>query len=631
LRAISVLAVMAFHHYFIFGSERGWMPGGFMGVEVFFVVSGYLITSLLLAERRDKGGVSFKNFWVRRARRLLPALWLLLAAVCAYSLLFLPNSIDILKGDVFAALVYVSNWWQIVSHRSYGDVLQPELLKHLWSLAIEEQFYLFWPVILIFGLKRLGRQTMILGMLATAAVSTILLAAISLTSLTFAYYSTFTRLSGLLLGGVMAFYYATYKIRRIPGRGARLALDIAGAAGLLFLIWSFTTYTFPATDSGPVDRSVFFGGFLFVDFATLLVIAAAVHPASDVGRILGWRPLQWIGLRSYGLYLWHYPIFCVTRPRVDFTHFGHLHGWPVLVIRLGLTFGAAELSYKFIETPIRHGAIGRYRERLKESHGSIHRRLLSRGIVTIGALSLIVVVLFAGLASADPKKEFTGPANGGSADSSALSALLNNASSTTTTTTVPPTPTTTGKNGVTTPTTKPTVAPPTTAKPGPTGSLVSLGIGDSVMLGARGALKRTIPSMVVDAKVSRQFGEAIAVLNTYRSQHLLPPTIVMHLGTNGRITPSLFAQAMNTIGPGHQVYFLTPRVPRSWEAEDYQTIQQGVQKFKAAHMLDWHAFSTCHDDWFVNDGFHLRDEGQRQYANFVLAGIQGKPIKRTCK
>jgi peptidoglycan/LPS O-acetylase OafA/YrhL len=635
LRAISVLAVMAFHHYFVFGTTQGWMPGGFLGVEVFFVVSGYLITSLLLAERREHGKVSFKNFWMRRARRLLPALWVLIAAVVAYSLLFLPNTADVLKGDVIAAIFYVSNWWQIAADRSYFDVVQPELLKHLWSLAIEEQFYLFWPLVLILGLRKIGRQTMIVCMAVTVAVSTILLAVISLYSITFAYYATFTRLSGLLIGGLMAFYFAPYRIRGLPGHGARIALDLAGFAGLLFLIASFGGfnwltgfhgYTFPVSDAGSSDRSVFFGGFLLVDLATVLVIAAAVHPAADIGRILGWRPLRWIGLRSYGLYLWHYPIYCVTRPRVDFRSLGHLHGWPVFVLRIGLTFILAELSYRFIETPIRSGAISRYRERLRTEHGERKRRLLRRGIVLVSALSLLAVVLFAGLASATPgKDQIAGSENGAAIDPSALAAL---GGSTTTTTgdpsvsTTPSTATTVnsadGRKPTTT-TTKPKVLP-----------AHILAIGDSVMEGARIALINTIPGIAVDAIKSRQFGEAPGIINQYKAQGVLPSTLVIHLGTNGRATDGMIDAIMTEAGPRTQVYFLTARVPRLWETEVNDTLHEGATRWKNMHVLEWRDYSGCHDDWFVNDGFHLRTNGQAGYANLVLNGLKGIYL-HTCK
>jgi peptidoglycan/LPS O-acetylase OafA/YrhL len=624
LRAISVLAVIVFHHYFVFGAERGWLPGGFLGVEVFFVVSGYLITSLLLAERRETGKVSLQNFWLRRARRLLPAVLVLLAVVVAYALAFLPDSVATLRGDTLAALTYTSNWWQIVANRSYAVTAgRPELLKHLWSLAIEEQFYLFWPPLLVLGLRKLGRSRMLVVMFVTAIASTVALGATSFASINFAYYATFTRLSGLLLGGLMAFFFAPYRIRGLAGHGVRIALDMAGAAGLVILLISFRVFTFPALNTGNVDRSVFLGGFLLVDVATLFVIAAAVHPASDVGRLIGCRPLRWIGLRSYSLYLWHYPIFCITRPRVDFQHFFHLRGWPVLLLRLVLTFAAAELSYRFVETPIRAGALGRYRARLVAAHGKRKRLLARRGILVATSLIVVTAALGMGLANAQPQADKFGPAQRGEQPSAdALAALRRAAASTTTT----PDATSTTVKGAT-PGSQSKGTTPTTRPPGPPPAV--LAIGDSVMRGSLAALVNTIPGIVVDAVTSRQFGEAVGLIGFYNVAGLLPNVIVVHLGTNGRATDGALDQMLQLAGPKRFVFFLTARVPRVWEGEVNDTLHRAMTRFANVKVLEWRDYSGCHDDWFT-DGFHLTDAGQKAYASFILSGIEGHPLV-TCK
>jgi peptidoglycan/LPS O-acetylase OafA/YrhL len=642
LRGISVLAVVVFHHYLVGGHEPGWAPGGFLGVEVFFCVSGYLITSLLLSERRDTGRVSLRGFYLRRARRLLPALYVLLAVVVAYSLLFLPDAIGALRSDVIAALTYTSNWWQIIAGRSYFvEAGRPELLKHLWSLAIEEQYYLAWPFLLMFGLRKLGRQRMLVTIVCVAVASTIALGIFAHGSIDFAYYATFTRLSGLLLGSAFAFSFAPYRIRGVPGRGARLALDAVGVFGLLVLLAAFgmlhrfgiSGFSFPTSIHD--NLAVFHGGFLLVDIATIMVIAAAVHPASDVGRSLGWRPLQWIGLRSYSLYLWHYPIFCVTRPGLDIHRLGiwfisiEYAGWPVFVFRLLLSFGAAELSFRFIETPIRRGAIGRYREVVRDSVGARRNRLIRRGAVIGSSLTLLLFLLGTGLATAQaqapaiPGVNEADSQNGSKIDQSALRRLQETSTTTTTArgspTTRPRTQTTTKGSKPTTPTTKPITVPAHV-----------LGIGDSVMRGASSSLQSTIPGMAIDAAVSRQFAQAIDVVRTYESYGALPSTVVIHLGTNGRITNDTFDQIMRTIGPGHNVYFLTARVPRLWESEVNNTLHQGATRWPNAHILEWRDFAGCHDDWFVNDGFHLRTPGQHAYAEFVRQGLLGK-APTTCK
>ncbi len=474
--------------------------------------------------------------------------------------------------------------------------------------------------------------------------STLLLALLAHGSVNDAYYATYTRLSGLLLGSAFAFSFAPYRIRGLPGRGVRAALDLAGALGLFVLLASFGVlhyfglggFSFPTSRTD--NLAVFHGGFLLVDFATLLVIAAAVHPASDVGKALGCKPLQWIGLRSYSLYLWHYPIFCITRPGLDIHRLGiwflsiRFAGWPVFVFRLVLSFAAAELSFRFVETPIRRGAIGRYREVVRDAVGQHRRRLVRRGAVIVGALGLTAVMLGTGLATAQaqapsvPGVDAGGSSNGALANQSALDKLR-------------PTTTTIGTSRTTrsTPSSKPntsvtgraTTSTSTTIKKGTLPPRV-LGIGDSVMEGAQTSLESAIPGMAVDAVKSRQFAQAILVVDQYKAAGALPPVIVIHLGTNGRITDSLFDQMMQAIGPGHTVYFLTARVPRLWEAEVNVTLNAGVARWHNARLLQWRDFAGCHDDWFVADGFHLRTPGQHAYAGFVRAGLLGRaPTKCT--
>jgi peptidoglycan/LPS O-acetylase OafA/YrhL len=615
LRAVSVLAVLAFHHYFIGGHEQGFAPGGFLGVEVFFVVSGYLITALLLAERRRTGGVSLTRFWIRRARRLLPALFLLLAVVILYAVVFLPDSINTLKSNTLAALSYTSNWWLIISHQSYAaEAGRPGLLKHLWSLAIEEQFYLLWPPLLVFGLNKLGRRRMLTTMFGVAIASTVVMAILVSGSINSAYYGTETRLSGLLLGSMMAFFFAPYQIRGKPGRGARVALDLAGVAGLAVLIWSFRTFTFPQLATS--DTSVFRGGFLLVDVATLFVIAAVVHPRSDVGPLLGWQPLRWIGLRSYGLYLWHYPIFCITRPELDVPI---TNTWLLLAFRLGLSFGAAELSFRFVETPIRNGAIGRYWEQLHTERGVNRRRVERRGVFIAGCVAGVVIIVGTTLASAQGEQPKIPGINqrapvgdkGNKADQAIIDRLRKQ--STTTTTTIHRA---TGPSG-STPTSKPTT--PTTVN-----RLADevLAIGDSVMLGARQSLESEIPNMYVDAKVSRQFWDATVVLAFYKQNKLLPPRIVVHMGTNGKFSEAQFDDLMRTVG-NRQVFFVNAREPRPWETDVNNVLDASVKRYpKNAHLLNWHDFGGSHADWFTADGIHLTDAGAINYATFIHSHLQ---------
>jgi len=442
-------------------------------------------------------------------------------------------------------------------------------------------------------------------MLAVALASSVLMAYLASGSINAAYYSTPARLSGLLLGSMMAFSFAPYQIRRAPGRGARFALDLAGVVGLAVLIWSFHTFTFPALPTS--DASVFYGGFLLVDVATLLVIAAVVHPRSDVGPLLGCPPLRWIGLRSYGLYLWHYPIFCVTRPGLDVP----LHGWPLLTLRLVLSFGAADLSYRYVEAPIRAGAIGRYLARLRTERGVVRRRVERRGILTVIGLAAVAIILGGSLAAAQGEQPnipgfnpgARGAERGNKADTKTIERLRSQITTTTTTRATGATGTSTTKHPGT-PTTKNALADEV------------LALGDSVMLGAQQSLERDIPGMYVDAKVSRQFWDATVVLEEYKKAGLLPPTIVIHMGTNGAFNDAQFDQLMATIGT-RKVFFVNAREPRTWEKEVNDRLAADVPKYKNAVLLDWHAWGGSHLDWFTSDGIHLTGAGAMGYAEFI--------------
>jgi len=347
LRAFAVLSVIAFH------GEVPQCAGGFLGVEVFFVVSGYLITSLLLDEQRANGSISLPRFWLRRARRLLPALFALLLAALVLSLTVAPDSLAGTRSDSAAALLYVSNWWQVIHHHSYFmDVDRPPLLLHLWSLAVEEQFYLIWPLaVALFG-RAAGRWVPRFALLGGAA-SALWMAWLYDPSQdpTRVYVGSDTRLSGLLLGAALAVAVPAFAAPLPLGRSARAVRETLGTAGLV-------TLGFLVSHATSHDPFLYRGGLVLVDLASAALIAALVANTS-LSQVFGMRAWAWLGRRSYGLYLWHWPIFAVTRPEFDST----LNGAPLLGLRLALTFVCSELCYRFVEQPIRAGALARLRAR----------------------------------------------------------------------------------------------------------------------------------------------------------------------------------------------------------------------------------------------------------------------------
>jgi len=368
IRAVSVLAVIAFH------AELPAMSGGFLGVEVFFVVSGYLITALLLLEQRDTRAVSLTRFWLRRARRLLPAVFALLVAVQLAAICYAPDALVRTRADSVAALFYVSNWWQLVHHHSYFMAVErPPLLLHLWSLAVEEQFYLFWPLAIVLLGRRASRWLAPIS-LALALASALWMAWLFDPSAdpTRAYIGTDSRLSGLLLGSTLAAITRPSLVQaELSSTWSRWSREALGAAALGALAWVFARCT-------GHDSFTYRGGLVCVDIASCALIVSVVA-RTRISACLAIRPLVWLGRRSYGLYLWHWPIFALTRPEQDLS----LSGARLLVLRLALTGLASELCYRYLELPVRAGALSGLLARARQ-----RGLLLGAGTVLVAACSI---------------------------------------------------------------------------------------------------------------------------------------------------------------------------------------------------------------------------------------------------
>ena len=344
LRALAVIAVLLYH------ADLG-ASGGYLGVETFFVLSGFLITALLRAEWEQQGRVNLADFWLRRARRLLPALFVVLGGVLLLAAVLLPGDFASLRTDALAALAYVMNWRLVLSQQSYFDAgLRPSLLQHLWSLAVEEQFYLLWPLLFVLGMRWLGRRGLLVLTLMGVMASTLAMALLFDPGAdpSRLYYGTDTRAAGMLLGAALALAWSP--ARAVAGGQRGRALDAAGALALGGLLLAYLGFS----EAHPF---LYRGGFLALAIVTALLIVAATHPAARLlPRVLGVAPLRWVGQRSYGMYLWHWPVFMLTRPGLDVP----IDGVPLLALRFGLVLLLTELSYRYIEQPMRRGALGRW-------------------------------------------------------------------------------------------------------------------------------------------------------------------------------------------------------------------------------------------------------------------------------
>ena len=642
MRALAVVAVMIYH------ANNAWLPGGFLGVEVFFVISGYLITLLLISEHERTGRVSLGNFYVRRARRLLPALFTLLILLTVYTVLFRRDALGELRGDVIAGLLYVTNWYQIWVGQGYTAAGDFAPLRHLWSLAVEEQFYLLWPLAMI-GLLRLGRRRLpemglrlfgvslaITGVMAllyypgpiqTCAITPdayweVVGRCISKTDAL--YLATPTRLGGLMLGAGFAMLWRPVAIMRGPMREHSREVDVIAVCGLIGL-GALCWYLHVVTSSGRADPWLFRGGLFLTGVATLAVMAAVTHHGAITGRVLSIPLLLWIGTRSYGLYLYHWPIYQIMR-RVA----GNALTVAQFAGALAITAVITELSFRVIETPIRRGTLRRWWRRLQASSDPAPRRV----IAGIGA-SVVAVSLFAGVnlataelkpneieASIEEGREATGdpfatapptaPPSGGSAPV-APTEVPGNAPDSTPDATTPTTPTT---------------APPTTIDPDDPCArrrIRRYAIGDSVMLGAAPELKAA--GFCVDAIESRSFDDGVERLARLRADGRLGRAVVVNVGLNSSLDSEDLEQMMVELTDVPQVVVLTMHVDLTvqpnlgFTIEDNDLVRALEAEYPNVTVVDWATLGNTCANCFYPDGYHLRPEGQVAYTKAITDAL----------
>ena len=584
IRAIAVMAVIAYHLNF------GWAAGGLLGVQVFFVLSGYLITDLLVAEYRRHAGIDLPQFWLRRARRLLPALFVMLFVTVGWATLFDRVQLSSLRSDLVPSIFYVSNWWFIFHHVSYfAKFGPPSPLGHLWSLAIEEQFYLVWPFVVLAGLHFFRRRGTLIALTLVAAAASALEMALLFSpdgDPTRVYDGTDTRAFGLLIGAALAFGLPRNRTFVPVTRTARRVLEAVGGAslvGIFLMFWLTNQY----------QPFLYRGGMVLLAVLTAVVIAVTVHPGTRMSSALGWDPLRWVGERSYAIYLWHYPVIVLTTP---------LNAPPNLAratLQIAASIGLAALSWRYVEQPVRHGALQRAWHRLRSREWSMPR-LRPVGWAVAGAVLVNAAVCTVGLgglvaaSAADPASQVT-----------SILQIPHHPTSTTTTSTVP--------NASTVPT--------TTAPPPPAGQGVTA-IGDSIMVDAAPYLQQMLPGIAIDAQVGQQLYQVQDAVSQLKAEGVIGDRLILELGTNGPYSVAQLVALLTSLGPMRKIVLVNTRVPRPWQQQVNATIAAVAQSYPNTVMVDWYTASAPYPQYFYPDGVHLDPDGAKFYATLLVQALE---------
>jgi peptidoglycan/LPS O-acetylase OafA/YrhL len=577
LRAVAVLAVFLYH------AGVGWMPGGFLGVDVFFVISGYLITSLLLAEYRRGGHIGLGRFWARRARRLLPAVGVLIAVTMVVAAIVEPDRIDQLRGDALASLAYVANWHFVFDHQSYFDQFQrPSLFRHLWSLSVEEQFYLFWPLIFAAGMTLFGRRRLLAGVLAGA------LGSVALAWVLFepdhvsrVYYGTDTHAVGLLAGVALALVWNPRELRRDrPGRWFGPTLDFFGVLALGYLVLSFAHVH-------DYDLALFHGGYVWLALFTTALVAVLAHPAARLGGILGRGPIVWLGLRSYSFYLWHWPVLALTRPGIDVS----MPRGVLIPLQLLAVLCLSELSYRFVEVP--------FRRRPDPADARTDWLRLGRPALLAGVLAIVFAIGWTGVLGGSGE-----PAESARAASTAESAVVR---------AEPTAKIVAGDGGGRLSPNNPHLPPRIVA------------LGDSVMIGARDRLaSRLGRRFSMNARVSRQAGEFVDLVRRIRRRGGHVDALIIQMGNNGPLySEEMEALRRATAGVG-VLFLVNDLAPVSWSDESDEKLTEAAQTWPHTELIDWRSVVGPHLHALTWDGLHLTPAGAGVYTRLITKAVRSE-------
>lgn len=642
LRAFAIIAVLMYH------SDNTWLSGGFLGVEIFFVISGFIITKLLLSEWQKTGKIDLKKFWFRRLRRLVPAAFTVMLTTWLFVLLWFPDEISQIVEDVFYSITFTNNWNYIINERSYFELIgRPRLFEHLWSLSVEFQFYLLWALlcVILFRLPKWFAVSMI-GVFALFSTGLMAYFYIPDTDPSRVYFGTDTRASALLIGSSVAFLVRekNEEISAMQFHSFNFFATIS-AIGLA----SFCIFTNSA------DAFLFQGGFLIVSLLTATLIASCLAISKQLNRlspvlwILSCLSMRFIGIRAYGFYLWHWAIFALTQPFVDVP----FEGLTLLLFRLGLMFVLSEITYQFIEKPIRAGLI----ERAFAQQKSFALWLFAGSLSLAGCSGLMfateqklettqkyVINEAVNESATTSFNEDTAAvqlvertSTGEICDANLTTQVISNenklflVSDQTTKNTKPvklhqlkkQTETektiTESKNRLEferTKNGKGYVNRVKTVEKAGEKSPVFL-LGDSVMVGATDELVKRIPNASLDSQVGRQLSKGIEILTQRKNNNTLSDTVIIHLGNNSPITPKQIDDLVSLLTEKRKIVFVNLKLPRNYELANNQLLDEAAKKHANIRVIDWHSRSMNMANVFGKDGIHLLGNGAKLYAELI--------------
>ncbi|MDA3626190.1 acyltransferase family protein [Saccharopolyspora sp. WRP15-2] len=589
LRALAVLMVVVYH-----GNEE-WLPGGFLGVDVFFVISGYLITDQLCARWQQEGSLDLATFWVRRVRRLVPAVLVVLAVATAAATIVKPALLSGIGGELLAAVTFTSNWWGVASGASYFSQFGDQsLLLHLWSLAVEEQFYLVWPLVLLVVLRlvrrRSARACIAFAMACASAIAMIVLHDPGADA-SRVYYGTDTHAFGLLLGASLAIAMPSQWLVGLKRPGASV-LSLLGSAGAVVL-------AFMAVLLGGSSEFLYSGGFGLVAVVAGAVVVAAIPAAGWFGRLLSWQPLRWIGLRSYGIYLWHMPVV------VLFSASGVAVSDALFVgLVAAVSLAVAGVSYRWVEEPFRRNGIRATIRRLTAPSRTGETR--TGPAVLTGAVVVVLLLAVTGVVLAPPKNDLQSQIAAGE---DAAEATPKNPS--------PPPP---AAPSTDLPAIQGTQVPAIEERRAPGTGVTAF--GDSVMAAAGTALRERLPGANLDLKIGRQMWDLPELIASERDSGRLGSVVVVGLGTNGDFNTSTLERAIWEAGPQRAVVLINISVPKDWQDRVNAKLADADARWPNVTVVDWRTAARNHPGAFWDDGTHPRNpNGTDLYADLVVDAL----------